>query len=201
MVKFAYSAAGEITGVIDVFHAFRQPTIAIPAEVTAITGITDALVAGHTIDDGAVASFAAGSHIIIAHNAGFDRKFAERFWLLFTDKHWACSMFEIDWKAHGLAGARLSYLLANVGLFHDAHRAVDDCHALLEILARPLGASEQTGLGALLGRAHTKQNAETLLCGSVPRSGRAVVIPKSTLIRSQALAGQRATGAAHHLKR
>jgi DNA polymerase-3 subunit epsilon len=153
MVKFAYSAAGEITGVIDVFQAFRQPTIAIPAEVTVITGITDDLVAGHAIDDTAVASFATDAHIVIAHNAGFDRKFAERFWPLFADKHWACSMSEIDWKAHGLAGARLSYLLADTGLFHDAHRAVDDCHALLEILAKPLGASGQTGLGALLGRA------------------------------------------------
>jgi DNA polymerase-3 subunit epsilon len=153
MVKFAYSAAGEITGVIEVFQAFRQATIAIPAEVTAITGITDDLVAGHVIDDAAVANFAAGAHIVIAHNANFDRKFAERFWPLFADKHWACSMSEIDWKANGLSGARLSYLLADAGLFHDAHRAVDDCHALLEILARPLGVTEQTGLGALLGRA------------------------------------------------
>jgi DNA polymerase-3 subunit epsilon len=153
MVKFAYSAAGEITAVNDVFQAFRQPTIAIPAEVTAITGITEDLVAGHVIDEAAVAGFAAGAHIVIAHNAGFDRKFAERFWPLFADKHWACSMSEIDWKAHGLSGARLSYLLADAGLFHDAHRAIDDCHALLEILARPLGVSGETGLVALLGRA------------------------------------------------
>lgn len=133
MVKFAYSAAGEITGVTDVFQALRQPTIPIPAEVTAITGITDDLVAGHMIDDAAVANFIAGAHVVIAHNAGFHRKFAERFWPLFAEKHWACSMSEIDWKAHGLAGSRLSYLLTDAGLFHDAHRAVDDCHALLEI--------------------------------------------------------------------
>jgi DNA polymerase-3 subunit epsilon len=156
MVKFAYSAAGEITAVVDVFQAFRQPTIAIPDEVTVITGLTDDLVAGHAIDDAAVAAFATDAHIVIAHNAGFDRKFAERFWPLFADKHWACSMLEIDWKALGLAGARLSYLLADAGLFHDAHRAVDDCHALLEILARPLGASSETGLGVLLGRARRR---------------------------------------------
>lgn len=153
MVKFAYSASGEITGVMDVFQAFRQPTVAIPAEVTAITGITDDLVAGHVIDDGAIAGFVADAHIVIAHNAAFDRKFAERFWPLFADKHWACSMSEIDWKAHGLTGARLSYLLADAGLFHDAHRAVDDCHALLEVLSRPLRESGQTGLSALLDRA------------------------------------------------
>ena len=87
MVKFAYSAAGEITAVVDVFQAFRQPTIAIPAEVTAITGITDEIVAGHSIDETAVSRFIADAHIIIAHNAGFDRKFAERFWPIFADKH------------------------------------------------------------------------------------------------------------------
>lgn len=153
-VKFAYSATGEIRSVIHVFQELRQPTIAIPPEVTAITGITDDLVAGHAIDDAAVASFAVGAHIVIAHNAGFGRKFAERFWPLFADKHWAYSMSEIDWKARGLAGARLSYLLADAGLFYDAHRAVDDCLALLKILARPLGVSGEIGLSALLGRAH-----------------------------------------------
>jgi DNA polymerase-3 subunit epsilon len=88
----------------------QKKVISIPAEVTAITGITDDLVAGHAIDDDAVAGFAAGAHIVIAHNASFDRKFAERFWPVFADKHWACSMSEIDWKVHGLPGARLAYL-------------------------------------------------------------------------------------------
>jgi DNA polymerase III subunit epsilon len=36
---------------------------------------------------------------------------------------------------HGFAGAQLGYLLNGAGYFHAAHRAVDDCHALLEILA------------------------------------------------------------------
>lgn len=153
MVKFGYSGADEITHVLDVFQAFHQPSVRIPAEVTAITGITDAMVAGHKINDAAVANFVADANIVIAHNAGFDRKFAERLWPTFIDRPWACSVSEIDWKAHGLSGTRLSYLLADAGLFHDAHRAVDDCHALIEILARPLGQSAQSGFAALLARA------------------------------------------------
>lgn len=111
------------------------------------------MVAGHRIDDEAVAAFVADANIVIAHNAGFDRKFAERLWPVFIDKAWACSITEIDWKAHGLSGSRLSYLLADAGLFHDAHRAVDDCHALIEVLDRPLGQNGQAGFTALLTQA------------------------------------------------
>ncbi|MBS0532730.1 MAG: hypothetical protein JSR72_01615 [Proteobacteria bacterium] len=32
-----------------------------------------------------VASFAAGTHIVFAHKAGFDGKFAQHFWSLFAD--------------------------------------------------------------------------------------------------------------------
>jgi DNA polymerase-3 subunit epsilon len=39
------------------------------------------------------------------------------------------------------------------GLFHDAHRAVDDCRALLEILARPLPATGEPALKRLLDTA------------------------------------------------
>jgi DNA polymerase III subunit epsilon len=42
------------------------------------------------------------------------------------------------------------------GFFHDAHRALDDCHATLEILARRLPATSTTALAALLDRARRK---------------------------------------------
>lgn len=60
---------------------------------------------------------------------------------------------KIDWKAYGQSGTRLSYLLAEAGLFHDAHRAVDDCHALIEVLDQPLGQSGEAGFAAVLAQA------------------------------------------------
>jgi hypothetical protein len=42
---------------------------------------------------------------VIAHNSGFDRKFAERYWSVFERKAWACSATEIEWRKHGFAGA------------------------------------------------------------------------------------------------
>jgi DNA polymerase-3 subunit epsilon len=80
MVKFDYSADGRIVGVRDTFSAFNKPSVPIPAEVTKITGITDEMVAGHRLDDAAVAAFVEDSLITIAHNSSFDRRFAERYW-------------------------------------------------------------------------------------------------------------------------
>lgn len=93
------------------------------------------MVAGHKFDAAAVTAFAERAVIMIAHNSSFDRKFAERYWPEFEHKAWGCSMSEIDWRAHGFVGAQLGYLLNGAGFFHQGHRAVDDCHALLEVLA------------------------------------------------------------------
>ncbi|MGY3698887.1 MULTISPECIES: hypothetical protein [Bradyrhizobium] len=78
------------------------------ADVTALTGITAEMVAGHRFDDAATATFVDDAVIVIAHNSGFDRKFAERYWPVFEHKAWGCSMSEIGWRKHGCAGAQLT---------------------------------------------------------------------------------------------
>ena len=54
------------------------------------------------------------------------------------------------WRPHGFDGLRLAYLLMGAGFFHKVHRAVDDCHALLEILAMPLGNTGRSAFAHLL---------------------------------------------------
>lgn len=156
MVKFRYSDNDEIIGVSDTFQAFNQPSNPIPAEVTELTGITDTMVAGQKIDAVKVKAFVADADIVVAHNANFDRRFAERAWQFFEHKPWACSMSQIDWKAHGYDGAKLGYLLAGAGLFHDAHRAIDDCHALVEILSHPRPGTSRRAFGELMNNARRK---------------------------------------------
>jgi DNA polymerase-3 subunit epsilon len=46
IVKFEYLPDGRIAGVRDTFSAFNEPSGPIPVDITAITGITDAMVAG-----------------------------------------------------------------------------------------------------------------------------------------------------------
>ncbi len=156
MVKFAYLPDGRIAHVIDTFTCFNEPSVPIPDDITNLTGITDELVRGHQLDQGRVNSFVSDAVIVIAHNAGFDRKFIERYCPVFQQTFWACSATEIEWRNHGFQGSRLSYLLMGAGFFHQAHRAVDDCRALLEILAMQLPGTDQTALAALLQRARRK---------------------------------------------
>ena len=156
MVKFRYSRTDEITGVNATFQSFNQPARPIPGHITKLTGITDEMVVGHHIDSATVHDFVADANVVIAHNASFDRKFAERSWDIFAHKPWACSMTQIDWKQFGFAGAKLDFLLAGAGFFHDAHRAVDDCHAVLELLTRPLPKTSNTAFATLLDHARRK---------------------------------------------
>ena len=153
MLKFQFAADGRVFSILDQFQAFQQPTSPIPPEITKLTGITDAMVEGSAIDPVAVAGFVDDAVVVIAHNARFDRRFAERKWPVFTLKAWACSLNEVDWTGEGTDGRRLSYLLNGYGLFHDGHRAVEDCRALLELLARPLPMSGELGLKRLLDTA------------------------------------------------
>src|SRR4051794_2569146 len=157
MVKFGYTPDGRIIDVRDTFSAFNEPSEPIPAEITALTGITDDMVAGHKLDEAAVNAFVDDSVVlVIAHNSGFDRKFSERYWPVFERKAWACSATEVDWRQHGFDGAKLGYLLNGAGYFHQAHRAVDDCHALLEILDFTLPTTGAPALAVLLETARQK---------------------------------------------
>jgi DNA polymerase III subunit epsilon len=156
MIKFDYLPDGRIASIRDVFSSFNEPLEPIPPDVIALTGITNEMVAGHRIDEAAVSAFADEAVIVIAHNSGFDRKFAERYWPIFQRKAWGCSATEIEWRKHGFEGSRLGYLLNGAGFFHQAHRAVDDCHALLEILSFELPTTGTSALAVLLERARKK---------------------------------------------
>lgn len=153
MVPFRYSIEGIIVDVGEPFDRLREPSNPIPPTITALTGITDTMVAGQRIDPEEVTQSALSAAVIIAHNAAFDRKFLERFCPAFSFKPWACSMSEIDWAAEGFEGTKLAYLAVGCGFFYERHRAANDCLAAIELLSRPLPKSGANALGHLLARA------------------------------------------------
>jgi DNA polymerase-3 subunit epsilon len=153
MLKFEYGSDGTIYRVLDQFARLREPTVSIPIDITKLTGITSEMVAGKVITPEEVEHFGSPAAIVIAHNAGFDRRFVERAFPVFNTKPWACSMSQVDWEQEGFDGTKLGYLLGGCGLFHDGHRADEDCRALLEILSRPLPSTGEVGLKRLLDTA------------------------------------------------
>lgn len=155
MTPFTYGFDGTVFSVGDGFQGLRQPSESITPEITAITGITNEMVAGQVIDPVQVAKSAAPASLVIAHNAAFDRRFLERFSDVFSTKPWACSLSQIDWAAEGFEGAKLAYLAQAAGFFYDRHRAMHDCLATIELLAMRLPRSGVTGLSRLLDGART----------------------------------------------
>ena len=138
---------------IGTFNGLREPSVPISPEITRLTGITPDMVAGQVLDRAAVESFIEPADLIIAHNARFDRPFCERLSRSFQVKAWACSHSEIAWSGFGFEGSKLGYLLTQCGWFHQGHRAVEDCHALLEVLATPLPSEAGLPFGHLLASA------------------------------------------------
>lgn len=153
MVRFSFSPEGEVLATDPPFSRLRQPSKPIPAEITRLTGITDEMVVGKAIDAAEVENFVEPAVIVIAHNAGFDRRFVERAFPIFAKKAWGCSISDVPWREEGFEGSRLAYLAMRHGFFFDGHRATDDCHAALEILARELPVSGELALKRLLDNA------------------------------------------------
>jgi DNA polymerase-3 subunit epsilon len=143
------TATGLPTGRVEVYDGLEDPGMAIPAEIQALTGISNEMVRGQRIDEERVAAMLDGADLVLAHNAGFDRPFAEARLARFAQLPWACSFADLDWKKEGRSSAKLTQLAMELGWFYDAHRAEMDCHALLAVLASPL-SSGQTGLACLL---------------------------------------------------
>ena len=86
MVPFTYTENGRVIEMLPAFNRLREPSTPIPAKITALTGIDDAMVKGHVIDPAEIAAAVAPLDLIVAHNARFDRPFAERFHESFVAK-------------------------------------------------------------------------------------------------------------------
>jgi DNA polymerase-3 subunit epsilon len=155
IVPFDYTSEGRL---LRVYHDFtlsqlNDPGEPIPEVVVQLTGITNDMVAGRTIDTAAVEACVQDAGLIIAHNAGFDRPIVERYWPIFVEKNWACSVADIPWKDEGIYNAKLDYISMNLGFFFEGHRAADDCLAGIEILSRTLPVSGRPALSVLLENA------------------------------------------------
>jgi DNA polymerase III subunit epsilon len=150
MVPFTYSNDGRIFEVFEAYNELQEPSQSIPAIITQITGITDEMVKGHTINAEKVLEVAEPAALIIAHNAAFDRKFAEKAFDVFSPKAWACSMTDVPWQEEQYESLKLEYLAMRNGFFYDGHRATADCYAAIELLAQTLPSSGVLALAALL---------------------------------------------------
>lgn len=138
VVVIEVDEAGEIVGLVSAGQALRDPGMPIPPHISRLTGITDADVRGKAIDLDRLERLLAGVEVRIAHSAAFDIGFIENLMPGLAGEAWACSMRDFDWAAAGFDGAKLGYLLTQIGRFNTAHRAMADVVTLLHLLAHRL---------------------------------------------------------------
>ena len=141
-------AEGRIVGVMPPRSWLEDPGVRLDPRITAITGITDADVAGQRINDRQALAMLARASLVIAHNAQFDAGFIERRLPAAAGKAWACSCSEIDWQMLGFDSRVQGYLLMQSGWFNTAHRAAADVWSLFWLLQQQNG--QQTLLQRLL---------------------------------------------------
>lgn len=138
MRRFRYDGRGRILKIDESKTWFEDPGRPLEAEITRLTGLTDAGLVGQIIDEATATRLLRSCHLVIAHNAAFDRKFVERRLPGAAGLPWACSMCEVDWSAAGFEGRSLGWLGVQAGWFHDAHRASGDVDAVIALLSHDL---------------------------------------------------------------
>lgn len=126
---------GGILGIVDEYSALQDPGEKLTAEIQALTGLTDEMLAGQSIDWARANELIRKTQIVIAHNAAFDRPFVEPYAPASADVIWGCSLKQVDWRSKGLEVMKLDILSMFHGFFVDAHRAMNDCLALLHLLS------------------------------------------------------------------
>ncbi len=157
MVTFEFHPDGRIFRVMEQFDGLNDPGYPLPEGIIKLTGITDAMVQGQSIDRDKVCFLLDQSVVVIAHNAEFDRVFLESSFPEFAAKAWACSIRDIPWAEEGIDGHKLEYLAFRQGFFYEGHRATTDCLAGIHLLSKALPISGEPTLKVLLDKAREKE--------------------------------------------
>ena len=125
--------SGLITRVGRSYSGFNDPGIPISPEASRVSGITQEMVEGKSVDRAAIAELLRGVALVIAHNAAFDRPFCERLHDAFTFAPWACSFSNVQWAQHGVSARALERLAYQCGFFYEAHRSLIDARVIAEV--------------------------------------------------------------------
>lgn len=153
MLRFRFDEGG-ILALDEVFNELREPSVPISEEASRVTGITAETVAGKTITDAQVAGFLEGAELVVAHNAGFDRKMVERTFpgAGFDAVAWHCSLEQVDWQGRGKKGRSLESVVLSEGYVYESHRADADVIATAFALQSTEG---ETAFAEMLRRGET----------------------------------------------
>ena len=141
LIQVAYdSASGELSGELDRYEGLRDPGPKLKSG--GVWGkVTPQMVKGQKLHNDKIEALIEPSEIIISHFNGADRAPFEALFPSSKDKTWLCSCNGLKWKASDMKRKKLEHLCARLDVINrDAHRAMPDAEALLNVLAQKDGA-------------------------------------------------------------
>ncbi len=149
------AGTGRLLRRLETYQELNDPGMPIPAQATAIHGITDAMVKGRRIDAQRVARMLAGADLVVAHNSGFDKGFVRQLVPGADTLVWGCSCRGIPWRRlyAQVENTRLQHLAARLELCAGtAHRALGDVETTVDLILR----TDAQGNTHLLHLIHSK---------------------------------------------
>lgn len=143
--------SGELVDIRPPHVSLEQPSAPLAPEISALTGLTDADLAGQQFDE-RVSTLLDQADFVVAWNAPFDLGFVMRRWPALMPR-WGCAMTEIDWRGEGLEGRALGHVLTSAGYWmQGAHRAGVDAWATAVLLSM-IASDGRTYAAHLVGAA------------------------------------------------
>lgn len=135
-IPFSLDAEYKITKIYEKHNycQFNDPGRPIKQKIIDITGITDEMVSGQSLNIELIRKTLKACDFIFAHNAKFDAGFIYRLLGVEDKFNFVCTQSDINWD-HCTA-KRLEILCASHGGFYNSHRALDDCYATLWLLSQ-----------------------------------------------------------------
>ncbi len=128
---------GDLNAILNQYESFQDPEEHIDEKVSMVNGITNDMVDGHAINWDSVEEIMESADLIIAHNAGFDRAFMDRYLPISKEKIWICSVNDVDWLSRGFTSSKQELLCIWHGFYYDSHRAMSDVDALINLITHP----------------------------------------------------------------
>ena len=135
-IKFEKDS-GKIIKITNQYESFNEPSKEIDDKITKLTGIDNKTVKNKLIDWNEVDSILKNTDIVVAHNAKFDRAFVDRYSSISSSKIWGCTINDIDWFEKGFSSQKQELLCYWHGFYFEAHRAMNDVNALIQLLIHP----------------------------------------------------------------
>tara|TARA_R110002072_G_scaffold38314_20_gene111058 strand:+ start:36691 stop:37590 length:900 start_codon:yes stop_codon:yes gene_type:complete len=126
---------GRIIAVQCVMTGLVDPGEPLSHEIAELTGLSDADLAGRSINSGELTELLEYCDGVIAMNSAFDRPFVEKLLSEHVPVPWGCAMADVPWRQLGFEPGSQGFLLMQSGYYmRTAHRAKDDVLALIQLL-------------------------------------------------------------------